>query len=142
MGRADDACVEVVAKVAGALACALVSPDGQVIGECHVHDRPGEAHELLARAVRDAARSAGLAELERLVCATRKLSLRDSDGLGELFVASECSWYFMKGLSGAPHVLVLKTTPGANIGMAWARLKTAAASLPAATLAVGAGSSS
>lgn len=120
MGRIDDACREVVARVEGAVAAGVVDlHTGMLLGAFHPAPSTPALNELVAGATMDLFRGGDVARI-----AQRVRPPDEPEGSHqEVHISSQDGFHFLKTLKGGKAVLILVTHRTTNIGMGWAQLK-------------------
>ena len=124
MGKIDDACREVVARVEGAMAAGVVDlHTGMLLGASVGVSLPAPSNpalnELVAGATMDLFRGGDIARIAQRV----RPPDEPEDGRQEVHITSADGFHFLKTLGGGKAVLILVTHKTTNIGMGWAQLK-------------------
>ncbi len=122
----DEACENVVKRVNGAIACAVVDLDsGFALGQ-HDSERWGEAiREAMATVALEIFRGARVTEVARAL----REQLHGGEGeehyFDEVQLTSPDHLYFAMVLPTGRCALILVTNKTTNVGMGWAQLKSA-----------------
>ncbi|WP_394831290.1 response regulator [Pendulispora rubella] len=124
MGKIDDACKEVVAKVDGAVACGVVDLDtGMLLGIHNGAAYTQTLNEIVAAATMDLFRGPNVGRIEQMVRAHRGLPENGAHYFQEIHITSEHNYHFAKTLKQNRAVIMLVTKKTTNIGLGWAQLK-------------------
>lgn len=125
MGKIDDACKEVVAKVDGGVACGVVDLDtGMLLGVYNNAQYTQTLNEIVAAAAMDLFRGPNIGRIEQMVRQHRGVPENGAHYFQEIHITSENNYHFCKTIKGGKAVMVLVTKKTTNIGMGWAMMKT------------------
>ena len=132
MGGLDEACRGVVARVDGAVACAVIDLDtGFVLGVHSASALNLELTELMARATLNLLRGPDVTAIEREIRKTRGEKETGEHYLQELQLTSEHHLHFAVVLKGGRVVMMLVTRRTTSVGLGWAQLRAAVAGVEA-----------
>jgi hypothetical protein len=124
MGKIDDACKDVVAKVEGAVACGVVDLDtGMLLGIHNAAQYTQTLNEIVAAATMDLFRGPNVGRVEQMVRAQRGVPENGAHYFQEIHISSEHNYHFAKTIKQGKAVIMLVTKKSTNIGMGWAMLK-------------------
>lgn len=124
MGKIDDACKDVVAKVDGAVACGVVDLDtGMLLGIHNAAQYTQTLNEIVAAATMDLFRGPNVGRVEQMVRAQRGVPENGAHYFQEIHISSEHNYHFAKAIKQGKAVIMLVTKKNTNIGMGWAMLK-------------------
>jgi hypothetical protein len=124
MGKIDDSCKEVVAKVEGAAACGVVDlSTGMLLGIHNSASYTQTLNEIVAAATMDLFRGSAVARVEKMVRQHRGVPEDGSHYFEEVHISSKHNYHFAKTIAGGKAVIMLVTKKTTNIGMGWAQLK-------------------
>jgi hypothetical protein len=124
MGKIDDACRDVVAKVDGALACGVVDLDtGMLLGIHNAAQYTQTLNEIVAAATMDLFRGPNVGRIEQMVRVQRGVPENGAHYFQEIHISSEHNYHFAKTIRQGKAVIMLVTKKSTNIGMGWAMLK-------------------
>ena len=124
MTKIDDACRDVVQKVDGAVACAVVDLES---GGLHgLYSTAGFGQDLndhLARATMDMFRGPTVTKSERMIRKHRGLPEQGEPYFQEIHIASINNYHFAKTVKKGKAAIMLVTKKTTNVGMGWAMLR-------------------
>ena len=125
MSKIDDACRDVVHKVDGAVACAVVDLEtGMLHGLYNTANFSPELDEHLARATMDIFRGPTVTRSERMIRAHRGLPEEGGERyFQEIHIASINNYHFAKTVKKGKAAIMLVTKKTTNVGMGWAMLR-------------------
>lgn len=124
MSKIDDACRDVVHKVDGAVACAVVDLEtGMLHGMYNTANFAPELDEHLARATMDIFRGPTVTKSERMIRAHRGLPEEGERYFQEIHIASINNYHFAKTVKKGKAAIMLVTKKTTNVGMGWAMLR-------------------
>jgi CheY-like chemotaxis protein len=125
MSKIDDACRDVVHKVDGAVACAVVDLEtGMLYGLYNTANFSPELDEHLARATMDIFRGPTVTRSERMIRAHRGLPEEGGERyFQEIHIASINNYHFAKTVKKGKAAIMLVTKKTTNVGMGWAMLR-------------------
>lgn len=124
MTKIDDACKDVVNKVDGAVACAVVDlASGALYGIYNTANFSADLNDHLARATMDLFRGPTVSKSERMIRAHRGLPEEGEPYFQELHVASTNNYHFAKTVKKGKAAIMLVTKRTTNVGMGWAMLR-------------------
>jgi CheY-like chemotaxis protein len=125
MSKIDDACRDVVHKVDGAVACAVVDLEtGMLHGIYNTANFSPELDEHLARATMDIFRGPTVTRSERMIRAHRGLPEEGGERyFQEIHIASINNYHFAKTVKKGKAAIMLVTKKTTNVGMGWAMLR-------------------
>lgn len=124
MSKIDDACRDVVHKVDGAVACAVVDLEtGMLHGIYNTANFAPELDEHLARATMDIFRGPTVTRSERMIRAHRGLPEEGERYFQEIHIASINNYHFAKTVKKGKAAIMLVTKKTTNVGMGWAMLR-------------------
>jgi CheY-like chemotaxis protein len=124
MGKIDDACRDVVHKVDGAVACAVVALDsGAILGIHNSMNFSAKLNEMLAVACMDLFRGQSVTKSEQMVRAHRGVPEDGEHYFQEIHIASVNNYHFAKTIKKGKAAIMLVTKRTTNVGMGWAMLK-------------------
>lgn len=124
MGNIDDACKDVVTKVDGAVACAVVDLDsGSLLGIFNTARFADALNDHLAHACMDLFRGPAVTKSEQMIRAHRNMSEDGEHYFQEIHIASVQNYHFAKTVKKGKAAIMLVTKKTTNVGMGWAMLK-------------------
>lgn len=124
MGKIDDACKDVVAKVDGAVAAGVVDLEtGMLLGIHNSAQYTQTLNEIVAAACMDMFRGNNISRIEQMVRSHRGIPENGEHYFQEIHITSEHNFHFAKTVKKGRAVIMLVTKKSTNIGMGWAQLK-------------------
>jgi CheY-like chemotaxis protein len=124
MVKIDDACRDVVNKVDGAVACAVVDLDsGGLLGIYNTAKFSQQLNDLLAMACMDLFRGQSVTRSEQMIRAHRGVREDGEHYFQEIHIASNNNYHFAKTVKKGKAVIMLVTKKTTNVGMGWAMLR-------------------
>lgn len=124
MGKIDDACKDVVTKVDGAVACAVVDLEtGGLLGIFNTARFGDALNDHLAHACMDLFRGPAVTKSEQMIRAHRNVSEDGERYFQEIHIASVQNYHFAKTVKKGKAAIMLVTKKTTNVGMGWAMLK-------------------
>lgn len=124
MGKIDDACKDVVTKVDGAVACAVVDLEtGGLLGIFNTARFGDALNDHLAHACMDLFRGPAVTKSEQMIREHRKASEDGEHYFQEIHIASVQNYHFAKTVKKGKAAIMLVTKKTTNVGMGWAMLK-------------------
>jgi cell pole-organizing protein PopZ len=124
MGKIDDACKDVVNKVDGAVACAVVDlTSGALLGIHNNASFSAKLNDHLATATMDLFRGPTVSKSEQMIRAHRGAPEDGEHYFQEIHVASVNNYHFAKTVKKGKAAIMLVTKRTTNVGMGWAMLR-------------------
>lgn len=126
MSALDEACKAVTEEIDGAAACGVIDLDtGMILGSFSSAEFSQELNELVAIATVELFRGPTITRIEQGVRSHYGLQENGARYVQEFYVAAGQTSHFARTIREGQAVLLLITERSTNIGMGWAKLRSA-----------------